>query len=54
MNGCPIATFYVGHFAEGAGVQHVCLADEFRDETSSDPPDTEYDGLPSLLPPGSR
>ena len=45
MNGCPIATFYVGHFAEGAEEHYVCLADEFRDETSSDPSDTEYNCL---------
>ena len=50
MNGCPIVTFYVGHFTEGAGEHHVCLADEFRDETSSDPPDTGYDCLPCPTP----
>lgn len=40
-NGCPIATFYLGHFAEGAGEHYVCLADE----TISDRSDTEYNCL---------
>ena len=48
MNGSPIATFYLGHFAEGAGEHYVCLADKFRDETSSDPPDTESNSLPPV------
>ncbi|KAL9958205.1 hypothetical protein ACROYT_G035186 [Oculina patagonica] len=40
-NGCPIATFYLGHFAERAGEHYVCLADE----TISDRSDTEYNCL---------
>ena len=28
MNRSPTATFYLGHFAEGAGEHYVCLADE--------------------------
>ena len=40
-NGCPIVTFYLGHFAEGAGEHYVCLADE----TISDRSDTEYNCL---------
>ena len=48
MNGCLIATFYLGPFAEGAGEHYVCLEDEFRDETSSDPPDTEYNCLSTV------
>ncbi|KAL9977002.1 hypothetical protein ACROYT_G014357 [Oculina patagonica] len=40
-NGCPIATFYLGHFAEGAGEYYVCLADK----TISDRSDTEYNCL---------
>ena len=34
VNGCPIATFYLGHFAEGAGEHYVCLVDD-RQETSA-------------------
>ena len=41
MNGCPIETFYLGHFAEGAGEHDMCLADE----TISDRSDTEYNCL---------
>ena len=41
MNGSPTATFYLGHFAEGAGEHYVCLADESRDETISVLPNTE-------------
>lgn len=40
-NGCPIATFYLGHFAEGAREHYLCLADE----TISDRSDTEYNFL---------
>jgi len=40
-NGCPIATFYLGHFTEGAGEHYVCLADK----TISDRSDTEYNCL---------
>ena len=36
MNSSPIATFYLGHFVEGAGEHYVCLADKCRDETISD------------------
>ena len=34
VNGRPIATFYLGHFAEGAGEHYVCLVDD-RQETSA-------------------
>ena len=34
MNECPIATFYLGHFAEGAGEHYVCLVDD-RQKTSA-------------------
>ena len=34
VNGCPIATFYLGHFAEGAREHYVCLVDD-RQETSA-------------------
>ena len=41
MNSSPTATFYLGHFTEGAGEQYVCLADECRDETILGRPNTE-------------
>ena len=37
-NSSPIATFYLGHFAEGAGEHYVCLANKCRDETISGRP----------------
>lgn len=45
MNSSPTATFYLGHFAEGAEEHYVCLADECRDETISVRPNTEHSCL---------
>ena len=45
MNSSPIGTFYLGHYAEGAGEHYVCLADQCRDETISDRPNTEHSCL---------
>ena len=50
MNSSPTATFYLGHFAEGAGENCVCLADECRDEAISGQPNTE----PSCLSPAQE
>lgn len=36
-NGIPLATFYLGHFAEGAGEHYVCLADHlFHEHVNND------------------
>ena len=45
MNSSPTATFYLGHFTEGAGEHYVCLADECGDETISVRPNTEHSCL---------
>lgn len=45
MNSSPIAAFYLGHFAEGAGEHHVCLAAECRNETISGRPNKEHSCL---------
>lgn len=45
MNSSPIATFYLGHFAEGAGEHYMCLADECRNERISGRPNTEHSCL---------
>ena len=45
MNSSPTVTFYLGHFAEGAGEHYVCLADECRYETILDGPNTEHSCL---------
>ena len=45
ISSSPIATFYPGHFAEGAREHYVCLADEFRDEALSGRPNTEHSCL---------
>ena len=36
MQGCPLATFSLGHFAEGAGEHYVCLEDNAPQEFQRD------------------
>ena len=38
MNGCPITTFHLGHFAERAGQHYVCLMDDVQETRPADTP----------------
>ena len=46
--GCLFTTFYVGHFAGGAGEHYVCLADDNHELTAAD--ESASGNVPCSLP----